>query len=455
MYVERLLKYYLFLNDVLLLMSALYDLFRGGIYMSETEIKKVDTSTNEKKPKKFVVLGPILLVLVAILIIGAITVDRNDIGYYKVIQTVTGNMHVRSKPGYYIKWFNTVTSWKEADTLYFSRHVSEGPNRNNSIEVRFADGGKGNVSVNVRYLQPADEDNRLELQKVFKSDKAFQQSAIEQMVRQACMTAASMTTAEGSYRERSKFMGYIIDQVTNGLYETRTIEINNADDDDYTMQEILRDENGKVLRKPRDLETYGVQIVNVNVTDLDYEKDVEEMIKEKREKAQEAELAKYKAEKARQDKLTAIEEGEKEVTIAEYEEQKEKKRATIKADKEKEVATIQAQKELEVAKLAKERAEIELETEKVKAEAVKVAADADAEAKRKLIEADGALQEKLEALTEINKVWAEAYTKQRPTPDIMMGGGESGTGGVDASTFMQIIMTKALQDLSVDMEIQE
>ncbi len=96
-----------------------------------------------------------------------------------------------------------------------------------------------------------------------------------------------------------------------------------------------------------------------------------------------------------------------------------------------------------------------METEKLRAESVRVQADAEAEAKKKLIEADGALQQKLEALIQVNQVWAEAYTQQRPTPDIIMGGGSEQYTGLEANAFMQMLMIKLAKDLSLDLEINQ
>ncbi|MCG8641306.1 MAG: hypothetical protein MI862_16355, partial [Desulfobacterales bacterium] len=242
-----------------------------------------------KKPKvKFSLRGPILilvLIVAAVAVFGITTLNRNDIGFYKVIQTVTGDMRVRSQPGWYLKWFSTVTTWKEADTLYWSKWPDEGSKQDTSINVRFADGGIGMVSMNVRYMMPAEEDSRLQIQRVFKSNAAFQLGAIEQMAMQASQIAASMMTAEGSYRNKPQFMSYIIDQVVNGLYETKSVEVKRGDNDTITLQEIVRDEQNQPVRKLRDLESYGVKIINVNVTDIDYEKDVQDKINEKRNKA--------------------------------------------------------------------------------------------------------------------------------------------------------------------------
>ena len=67
------------------------------------------------------------------------------------------------------------------------------------------------------------------------------------------------------------------------------------------------------------------------------------------------------------------------------------------------------------------------------------------------MEADGALEKKLEAFVKINGLWAEAFAK-RQVPSVVMG--ENG-GGQDnqSSTFMQMLTVKAAQDLALNMNL--
>ena len=74
-----------------------------------------------------------------------------------------------------------------------------------------------------------------------------------------------------------------------------------------------------------------------------------------------------------------------------------------------------------------------------------------------MIEADGALQPKLDALVQINKVWAEAAS-QAPVPGVMMGGSGNGASASrqdEIGQLMGILATKAARDLSLDMKVKE
>ena len=72
-----------------------------------------------------------------------------------------------------------------------------------------------------------------------------------------------------------------------------------------------------------------------------------------------------------------------------------------------------------------------------------------------MIKADGALQPKLDALIEINKVWAEAAA-QAPVPSVMMGGKDGASSRQDEiGQLMGVLATKAARDLSLDLKVQQ
>lgn len=148
------------------------------------------TSLTKTNPR-LVVLGGILLLLLVILF-GNLT--RNDVGYCKIVQHLNGDIKVRVEPGYFFRWFGIVVTYPVADTLYYSKWLDESKT-DQSVDVRFTDGSIGYVSMNVRYVLPVEEENILRIHKVFRSNRAFQLGAIEQMAMQAVQLTASMMTA--------------------------------------------------------------------------------------------------------------------------------------------------------------------------------------------------------------------------------------------------------------------
>ena len=73
-----------------------------------------------------------------------------------------------------------------------------------------------------------------------------------------------------------------------------------------------------------------------------------------------------------------------------------------------------------------------------------------------MIKADGALQPKLDALIEINKVWAQAAA-QAPVPSVMMGGSKDGASSRqdEIGQLMGVLATKAARDLALDLKVQQ
>ncbi len=66
--------------------------------------------------------------------------------------------------------------------------------------------------------------------------------------------------------------------------------------------------------------------------------------------------------------------------------------------------------------------------------------------------ADGALQQKLAAYVETQKVWADAFAKRNVPTTVFGASGASGDS--DASAFMQLMTLQAAKQLSVSTEVR-
>ncbi len=71
-----------------------------------------------------------------------------------------------------------------------------------------------------------------------------------------------------------------------------------------------------------------------------------------------------------------------------------------------------------------------------------------------LMVADGALEKKLEAYVQTQKVWADAFAnaKNAVVPEIMMGQGGAAGGNNAAMNLMEIMAVKAARDLQLDLK---
>ena len=107
----------------------------------------------------------------------------------------------------------------------------------------------------------------------------------------------------------------------------------------------------------------------------------------------------------------------------------------------------------------KETSEINLEKAKIDADAKRVTAEAAAYEKEVILEADGALQQKLDALVQINRSWADAASKINVPATVFASGGAGGAISGNAlgtvEGFMNIMTMKAAKDLQVDTTINK
>jgi hypothetical protein len=126
----------------------------------------------------------------------------------------------------------------------------------------------------------------------------------------------------------------------------------------------------------------------------------------------------------------------------------------VDAERAKEVAVIAAEKAVEVARQQK------LEAEQKKLAAVEYKqeqifrGEGDGAYKRLVIEADGALAQKLATYERVMGRFASAVEKQKWVPEVQMGG-EGGSGGANAMTLIELMGVKAAKDLALDMSIKE
>ena len=159
--------------------------------------------------------------------------------------------------------------------------------------------------------------------------------------------------------------------------------------------------------------------------------------------------------KEEEQKLLVTARGEKEVEQKRQETLRDQIEQTTKAQTEKKLAIINAEREKESATIAKLTSAELLDKAKIDAQATKVTADAEAYAKQAVIEADGALDKKLAAYVEVQKAFADAFSKA-PVPSVNMGGGVAGTGrGGEAQDFLSLLTVKAAKDLQLDMSVKK
>ncbi len=152
------------------------------------------------------------------------------------------------------------------------------------------------------------------------------------------------------------------------------------------------------------------------------------------------------AKKAEQDAITAEKDGEAAAARAKWLQEVDKAKAVTLAEQQKAVAETNALRDKNVAQLAMQAAQFTKQKDILLGEG-------EGAKKRAIMQANGALEEKLVVYKDVMLAFAQELGKQRWVPDVQMGGSEAGNGASEAAAFMQILSAKTARDLSLDMHM--
>lgn len=365
--------------------------------------------------------------------------ETNQFGNYQIKQAAaTGTITVRNEPGLYLQLFGSITEYPVSEDVDFEAE---------NLQVRFNDGSVARVKGTVKFKLPSNPEKQKELHRDYADYKNVERDLIVRNVAEALSNTATYMVAEDSYAAgRATFSDLAMQQLKDGIFKTSTkiVDVIDTDGTKFKKKEIrvVYDEEGKpVIQKPSLLKHYGIEILQFVVNDFEYDDKINELIARKKDAEQNKVVAMANAEKAKQDAITAEEQGK--ARIAEAKANAEVKKATEVTDAKKraEIAQIKAEQEKEVARLAAEQAKFE-------AQKIKAQGEAEAYAAKKKVEA---------GLTPLEKATIEKDTKigiakelakvQFPNSMVIAGGSKEG-GSVNP---FDAVGLQSLYDLSEKM----
>ncbi len=387
----------------------------------------------------FVLIGGIVLIANMVTTVGAdeIVVKQDFIG---------GSLHVWDTPGVHWQNFGTITRYKRSAQFWFSAREDEGKKTDDSIKVRFNDGGHGNISGSLRYMLPTDQNKMIQVHQTFHSMSAIDHELIQQVVNKGVYMSGPLMSSRESYAEkRADLINFMTDQIQNGVYRTEheSIKMNDPITGQERNVDVVKPKvqagspNGIAREEESPLTKYGITAANITINSIDYDPQVEAQIKQQQEAIMAVQQSIVNAKKAEQDAITTEQQGKAAAAKAKWDQEVQKATAVTAAEQEKAVAVTKAQKDKEVAALS-------LETAKLSAQETVTTATAEANAKKLAMQADNYQAKKIEATVEIHKAWAAAYGAQRQTPDISLGGSSNNS----TATAMDTVAIKALRDLN-------
>lgn len=376
---------------------------------------------------------------------------------------VSGALKSVTDPGPTWQGWGTVTSYSRRTQITFRCETGKRDKdghclnaQDSSIQVRFNDGGHAWVSGIVSWEMPLAAEAIVRLHKEFGSIEAIDRQLVNPAIIKAFyLTAPLMSSTESYASRRTEFLQLFEDQLRNGVYKTRTVQVKEPDpvtgiEKTVSKVELIMDANGTPVRAEASaFSIYKISVLPATITNLDYDPEVEKQIGAQRDAVLAVQAAQANAKKAEQDAITAEKNGEARSAEARAAQEAIKATAVTSAEKDKDVATLQAQQAKDVAKLQQEAAAFNKQRDILIGEG-------QAEQKKLIMNADGALQAKLAAYVEINKAYALAFSQhQGPlVPSLVMGNSSSGTTAAGSTQqFMDMFALKTARDLSLDLSL--
>ncbi len=271
------------------------------------------------------------------------------------------------------------------------------------------------------------------------------------------LTAGLMSSEEAYAEKRSIYTQWSSQQISKGKFQTKLEKITTVDESTgktvtKNIPVISYGEDGLPIHINSDLANYGIDVNGYQITDWDFEPKTLQQIATKREATMAIITAIANAERAKQDAITSEEQGKANVMTAKYEKEVIKEKALVDALREKQVAMIAAEKNVEVARQQR----LEAEQKKLAAAEYKqeqiLRGEGDGAYKRLVMEADGALAQKLATYERVMSRFAQAIEKQKWVPEVQMGG--SSKGGDNAMTLIEMMSVKAAKDLALDLKVK-
>lgn len=413
-----------------------------------------------------------------------------------VLQSVSGDLTVWTEPGWKYQGLGSITRYKRSAQFDFTSATEDHKAKSddekktakhdNTIGIRFNDQGEAKMSGSVSYDLPLDHEAMLKMHKKFGSMEAIEDRLVRRTVERAVyFSGPLMSSRESAGQRRAELIHFIIEQATRGVYRT-TQKVSEVDDllappverVEMTLVPEL-DEEGKpkldekgspVMKKePRKvtkpakkqvtitepmvgkggqvevqeasaLTDFGIKLYNLTVVNIIYDSKVKEQIDMQRKAIMDIQTKIAEGKAAEQRRVTVEKEGQANSAKAKWDQEVKKSTAVTEAQQSKAVALEQAEQRRQVA-------EKDLEAAKLQRQAMIERAQGEAKAKKLILEADGALKQKLDAYVEIQKAWAASIGSQPLVPSVQMGSGGVDNQGVN---FMQLFTAKFARDLALD-----
>jgi hypothetical protein len=378
-------------------------------------------------------------------------VGYNDATERTVVTTITGQQFVEFSPGpFWAGFFAKTVEWPNQISVSYQQEEADWDITENTIEIGlveipFNDPARAWARGITQYELPAAEDKMLKIHNAHKSVDGLVKRRLAPYTQECLSSCAQLMNTEMHYSGgRAQMAQDYLDQLRNGVYLLNVKEVNVFDSLEQANKKIYQvqkqlDKDGQVKRKFSSIKEYEVTVGDAQITHVDYEAAIDTLIQKKLTAAANASISRQVLMTAQQQALTAEAQGKQRLVEIEYKQ---------KEDQTKKV--VGAQTLVEVAKQDLIKQEIARQAAEKEAAKIKTLADAEAYAKQRVMQADGALEKKLEAYVTVQSYWADAFAKYGGNVVPTYSSGGSSNNG--ATQFMELMGMKAARDLSLDLK---
>lgn len=413
----------------------------------------------------------------------------NNAGYITQVTTKfpTQGEKVVSTTGYAWIGFGNYTPWPRQMSVQSVSDVSAlpkgadqdglGSSLISAFPITFLGGVTANVDANVRVALP-DGEQFLQLARTYRTPDNFVLQSIVPVMKSTLQSTAQLMTADDYYSGGATgFRQSFQDQISEGAYVVERIEkqVQNTrvaagtaiaqngteqgefggDTSTVIITQKVLNKAGQPIRLERQFSKLGVTVADANILNIDPSKQFKDRMVNIQKSQADLMLARQGRQTADEQKKLVTANGEKEVEEKRQITMRDQVERTTNAETEKKLAVTNAEREKDRATIEKQTAQITLEKARLEAQTTKELAEAEAYAKKVVMQADGALTQKLAAWVEGQKALASAVAVA-PVPQIVFGSAGEGAGRQsEVSNMLNLVGLKAAKDLALDMKVAQ
>lgn len=401
---------------------------------------------------KTIVIGVLgVIILIFFLIVNPFS--WNDAGNRTVVERTNGEQIVQFAPGiFYAGFFAKEKEWPNQISVTYQEAVPKLEIEDNGIEVgqimiRFSDATTADVRGITQFILPSDEKEMILIHNTHRTPQSLVVKRLAPYTKECLQSSAQLMSSEKHYGGgRAQMAQDFLDQLKEGVYLLVTEETLVFDSLEMEKKRIYQTEiqydkkTSTPKRKLSSIKEYGITVADAAITDVDYENKVDEKLVKIIDAVTKSSISKQELMTAQQQTLTAKAKGEQALVEIEYQQKQEQTKQVV-----------EAQTKVKVAEQDKLQQKIAYEGAILEAKKIKELADANAYARQRIMQADGALEMKLNAQVEVQKVWADAFSKYTGAvvPQIQTGGGPTTNGALN---FMDIMTAKTAKDFALDLK---